>query len=279
MTDQLFTFGKYRGKRFSLVVQIEQSYCVWALEVAHPQNQLLKFIEYLENIQVLDKFVVQFGQFQGKSFEWVYKNDPGYCSWALQQQPKLKELKLFQHYLEKKQVEQQGCIPNGYCASFMQEGGCSLPHCYKIHNFPANWSKEYCHQWREQFKNAALQDKAKDKQSREANNFFMGESEASNQTRLSRAAASSKKTSRRSQDDRLSKIDGEEIAGVKKYKPKKTRKISKPKVETGVSTTSKSVQTQQTCGIVEQAAMAHGHSVGTRPVYRPVLKVEYKWLT
>eukprot|EP01024_Parvocaulis_polyphysoides_P038459 TRINITY_DN34542_c0_g1_i1.p2 TRINITY_DN34542_c0_g1~~TRINITY_DN34542_c0_g1_i1.p2 ORF type:complete len:313 (+),score=17.67 TRINITY_DN34542_c0_g1_i1:183-1121(+) len=303
MTDQQFTFGEHIGKKYSLVALTDQSYCVWALAQSKPSLELQKFVAYVQNIQVLDKLIVQFGQYQSKSFLWAYQNDPNYCSWVLQQDPMIPEMKLFQYYLKQKykQLEEIGqqqeeigkFIPDGYCIRFMADGGCSLSNCNSIHDFPKQWSKQYCQQWRKWYKSMPtllpgdIPSQAKNKQSRRAESSSIGTPKTSSSVIVSKAVRGSgssrvapKKTAGKStvKDRIMNKINGE------KTKPKKIRKIrkkQKPKsTKTGVSTKRKSdspatQSTSQSITIKQeysQITVKKEYSVG-----RPTIKTEPSW--
>ena len=123
--DFHLTFGKHRGKRYSEVRELHPEYIEWARgqnDANGGLKQLLDYCNEMDNIPA-DRSFTFGGKHRGEMFSNVFRSDPGYVEWALQQKDiRNPELKVFVEYCTKVKAKPQGQIPPNYNNMNMANG-------------------------------------------------------------------------------------------------------------------------------------------------------------
>jgi len=97
--DEKMPFGKHKGKTFSAIKHEDPGYCGWVLTEDNSRSQpaFRSFARYLRGQSGSNKSSAEsytkggtqsksmsFGKHKGKTFGQVQREDPGYCTWVLQ---------------------------------------------------------------------------------------------------------------------------------------------------------------------------------------------------
>lgn len=133
-------FGKHKGKLFEEVLNIDPTYCAWALATGElrPDTPIGAFAVFLGHRAPELRTLVGFGKYGGKTFQETLRADPDYCLWVLAavEEPRVNpSLKVFAAWLREQVAE--------LCTALEEQAAQALPEEPGMVNFGKHKGKMY----------------------------------------------------------------------------------------------------------------------------------------